>query len=67
MLKMLGTVQQPRVELRFLIEAERITVQNDGLPFSIEDAKAICRAAASSKRHDPKPDWISGCRLQIGI
>jgi|GEM_PF-5936042 len=44
---------QPRVELRFLIEEGRIIAQNDGLPFNQGDAEAICRAAASSKRHAP--------------
>ena len=44
---------QDRVELRFLIEEGRIIVQNDGRPFDQDDAAAICRAAASSKRHSP--------------
>lgn len=41
----------PRVTLHFLIEPKRIVAQNDARPFDEEDTKAICRAAASSKRH----------------
>ncbi|RMD89332.1 MAG: ATP-binding protein [Calditrichaeota bacterium] len=43
--------RRPKVQLRFSIERARIIVQNDGRPFDEDDVKAICRAAASSKRH----------------